>query len=264
MFANERQDIIYKMVKENGSVSTSQLVEHFGVSIETIRRDLLSMEQNKMLYRVHGGAVRMGEMKTFDNLSERVNLNNDSKLQLCRTAMDFISDGDVIAVDAGSTAILFAEALKERFTTMTVVTHCLDVFNMLCRFKDFNVILCGGHFIKNENAFSGPITIAAMELLHVQKVFLFPAALSLKSGICDHCLESFLIQQQLLKMGDSVHILADSSKFGCKELLKLDDMRQNYTYISDSGLSASIKKMYEENGLRIITGVEDIKNEYEC
>ena len=57
MFAHERQDKIFAMINNNGAVVTSELVSIFGVSIETIRRDLLTMEQAGQLLRVHGGAV---------------------------------------------------------------------------------------------------------------------------------------------------------------------------------------------------------------
>ena len=71
MFAKERQDRIYEIVKNNGAVTTSALVKLFDVSIETVRRDLLEMERHGLLSRVHGGAVAIGEMKPYLNLNER-------------------------------------------------------------------------------------------------------------------------------------------------------------------------------------------------
>ena len=65
MFGKERQDKIYDMIRRNGAVSTSKLVKLFNVSIETVRRDLLNMEKQGKLQRVHGGAVAKGEMKPF-------------------------------------------------------------------------------------------------------------------------------------------------------------------------------------------------------
>ena len=64
MFAKERQDKIYELLQNNGAVMTSQLVKSFEVSIETIRRDLLLMEENGQLTRVHGGAVLKSDMKS--------------------------------------------------------------------------------------------------------------------------------------------------------------------------------------------------------
>ena len=254
MFANERHKKIYEMLKQNGSVMTTQLAEYFAVSIETIRRDLLTLEQQNQLHRVHGGAVIPEEMQQFMSLSERLKINEDSKLELCRTACRFINEGDVIGVDCGSTAVSFAAALKENFSALTVVTCCLDVFESLCRYKDFKVILCAGEFLKKENVFSGPLALDALSKLHMQKVFIFPAALSLRFGICDHRTETFSLQEQFLKSSENIFILADSSKFERTELLKLDDMRTSYTYITDKGLLSGLRNIYADNGITVVTG----------
>lgn len=113
MFAKERQHKIYSMLKEKSAVYTSALVEHFGVSIETIRRDLLEMEQNGLLIRVHGGAVLNSDMKPYMNLLDRNKMQVEQKNDLALNALKFISEGDIIGVDTGSTAISFAKALKD-------------------------------------------------------------------------------------------------------------------------------------------------------
>lgn len=254
MFANERHKKICKLLRENGSVITTRLAEHFAVSIETIRRDLLTLEQQNLLHRVHGGAVIPEEMQQFMSLSERLKINEDSKLELCRTACKFINEGDVIGVDCGSTAVSFAAALKENFSSLTIVTCCLDVFESLCRYKDFKVILCAGEFLKKENVFSGPLALEALSKLHMQKVFIFPAALSLRFGICDHRTETFVLQEQFLKSSENIFILADSSKFERTELLKLDDMRPSYTYITDRNLLSGLKNLYADNDITVVTG----------
>ena len=132
------------MLKENNAVTTSALVEHFGVSIETIRRDLLEMEQNGLLVRVHGGAVLSSDMKPYMNLLDRNKVHVEQKQDLALNALKFISEGDIIGIDSGSTAISLAKALKERFTRLTVITHSLDVFNIIC--DTFSVILCSGFY----------------------------------------------------------------------------------------------------------------------
>ena len=145
MFAKERQDKIYLMIQKKGAVTTSNLVECFGVSIETIRRDLLSMEQKGQLVRVHGGAVRKNDMNPFLDLQQRNKEYSEQKRELSLKAAEFVCDGDIIGIDAGSTVISFTEVLKEKFSKLTVVTHSLDVFEILRDHENFSVILCGGH-----------------------------------------------------------------------------------------------------------------------
>lgn len=102
MFAKERQQKIYLMLKEKNAVTTSDLGERFGVSIETVRRDLLEMEQNGLLIRVHGGAVLNSDMKPYLNLTDRNKMQVEQKYDLALNALKFISEGDIIGVDSGS------------------------------------------------------------------------------------------------------------------------------------------------------------------
>lgn len=253
MFAKERQDQIAALLKKSGAITTSDLVARFAVSLETIRRDLLTMEQQGRLSRVHGGAVVRGDMKTYTELRVRNNEYAREKDALARAAMQLVQEGDIIAIDAGSTAISFAEALKEVFQKLTVITHSLDVFERLRDHKEFTVLLCAGHYMRNENAFYGALALNAMRCLHATKGFVFPGAVSLKYGICDFNQELLQMQQQILESSDEIYVLADSSKFEKKSLLKLDDMKSNYCYVTDNGLPPELRKLYAENGLRVIT-----------
>lgn len=256
MFAKERQDIIYEMILKNNAVTVANLVEKFAVSIETVRRDLLEMEKKGLLTRVHGGAVAKTGMNDFSVLSKRNTEHSEQKKALSLKACEFINEGDIIAVDAGSTATFFAEALKEKFTKLTVITHSLDVFNILNSYKEFSVILCGGHFIKEENTFYGSLTVNMYSSLYAQKAFIFTTAISLEHGICDYRQEFYDIQKVILQNSSEIFVLADSSKFEKTALLKLTDMKSDYIYITDSNLPNELKELYKENGINIFTGGE--------
>ncbi len=251
MLAKQRQDIISEMLKNDGAVNVSALVKIFGVSIETIRKDLLLMEQQGLLNRVYGGAVKIGEMKNFQDLNIRNTENLELKKELSKKAICHICEGDFIAIDAGSTAIVFAEELKKQFRRLTVVTHCKDVFDILCNFGDFNVILCAGHFLKEENSFYGDFAINTLKNLHVRKAFIFVSAISLKYGIFDFRSDLLEVQKQIINSADEVFFLADSSKFEKTGLLKLCDMKEEYTYITDNNLPKELENMYKNNGIKI-------------
>ena len=254
MFAKERQDKIYEAVIKNGAVETAGIVKALGVSIETVRRDLLFMEQQNLLKRVHGGAVRLGDMRTFPSLEARNNSNTKEKTSLARRAMDFISDGDFIAVDCGSTANFFAEVLKECKTNLTVLTHSADILDILKPSPSIEVILIGGQYMKKENAFYGTFALDMLSQVHVQKSFIFPSAISLKNGICDFQPDLYAIQKKMLEIGDEIFVLADSSKFEERAMLKIDEMRPEYKYITDGALPDPIIKLYSENNINVYKG----------
>lgn len=254
MLAKERENQIVSMIQESGAVTTSKLVSFFGVSIETIRKDLLSLENQGKLARVHGGAVLKGDMKPYLDLKERNKEFSEEKRALSIKACEFINEGDIISIDCGSTAIIFAQVIKEKFNSLTVVTNSAEVFQILKDCKNFKLILCGGYYSPSESSFCGGFTLDMLNNIHVQKGFIFPRAISFKYGLCDYDKDVSQIQKKLIEISDEVFILADSSKYEKQALLKIDDMKKEYFYITDSSLNAETQKLYLENDLKIFLG----------
>lgn len=253
MLAKERQNKILELIKKQGAVSVASLVSQFNVSVETIRRDLLYMEKAGFLSRVHGGAVPNNAMKPYLTLHERVQEHKNLKRELSITACSFINEGDTIALDQGSTGNVFAEVLRDKFKNLTVITHSLDVLEILRENEGIKIILCAGEYMTAENSFYGPLVLSAYDSINIPKTFIFPSAISLENGICDYQSDLVLVQKQIIKSSASTYFLADSSKFEKKALFKLDDVKLEYNFVTDSSLSSEIKKLYFENNIKIYT-----------
>lgn len=254
MLANQRQETILKMLRSNGAVTASNLVQTFGVSLETVRRDLKELEYRGLLSRVHGGAVAKTDMKPFFDLDQRNTQFSAQKQNLSERAVEFVSEGDVIAVDGGSTAIPFAETLKARFTRLTVITYSYDVFKRLCHHADFTVLLCAGDFDRAENAFYGKYAQQMLSTLHAQKAFLFPSGISMEQGIYDYMTNQYAMQMLMIRCADEVFVLADSSKFEKTGLYKLADMEKSFTYITDGQIPDQLLELYRQNEINIYEG----------
>ena len=93
MLAKERQKKIEKLLAENGAVLASELTARFGVSIETVRRDLLYMESEEKLVRVHGGAVVKGDMTPPRSFAERHQTMESEKISLATEAAKYVEEG---------------------------------------------------------------------------------------------------------------------------------------------------------------------------
>ena len=254
MLVENRKKHITDLLQVRDSVTTAELIQYFSVSAETVRRDLLEMEEENLLRRVHGGAVRVSEMKPFSHLKHRNQENIEKKQALAKAAAEFVHENDFIGIDMGSTANYFAQAVRERCSRLTVVTHALDVFEILRDQKNINLILCGGYYMARENSFYGALTLDILDRLHLSKAFIFPSAISLDAGITDHQQELYLVQRKIVDISDQIFVLADSTKFGKKALLKLDDVRPDYTYVTDSALDDAEYKKYTEQHIKLYKG----------
>ena len=182
LLAKTRQEKIRGILRTEGAVTTARLMREFDVSIETVRRDLVTMEQAGILRRVHGGALTVNEMMPYRPLESRNKTQNPQKDELCKNAAQFVNEGDYISIGTGSTPIHFARILRQNFQQLTVVTYSFAVFQELKDVPGYQIILVGGQFNREEEAFAGPLTQEMYSQLHVQKAFVFPSAISLEHG----------------------------------------------------------------------------------
>ena len=252
MFAKERQYEIVALLRTDGAVSAAELAVRFEVSVETVRRDLLELEKQGEVLRVHGGAVLPGKMTPISKLEQRVEENKAGKLELSETAAALVNNGDVIYIDSGATAYYFAQALKTRLQKLTVITHSRDVFDILCDREGFEIILCGGHYMKEERVFYGHLAMETIRRLCADKAFLFASAVSVQGGVCDFSQELVSIQKQVMAQCDTVYLLADSQKFERRGLYRVCEPEQFRGIVTDSGLSPSLRRLYEEKGIHVI------------
>src|SRR3954466_8997333 len=113
VYAEERQQAIATLVAERGRLAVGAVAEQFGVTTETVRRDLALLERAGMLRRVHGGAVQAGALTLVEpGLGERHGTRTEAKRKIAAAALDLLpaADGSVI-LDGGSTTAALAEAL---------------------------------------------------------------------------------------------------------------------------------------------------------
>lgn len=254
MFAIERHQAILKMIDEQGTVTISELSSLFNVSSETIRKDLIFLDKEKSLIKTHGGAVSTKKNSSLTPLKIRLNSHKSEKDELSRYAINYISEGDTIFIDAGSTAYSLAPLIAQNFSNLTVITFDLEVFNILKSNEGLELVLCGGEFLREENVFVGKTTEDTINSYHVQKAFIFPSAVSLKYGITAYGKDFYRLQIAALGIADNIFVLADSDKFEKGAYLKISDTNAEYTYISDSKLSDEIYSLYRKNNINIIRG----------
>lgn len=249
MFADERRNEIVKLVESQHTVTVSELMQRYGVSIETIRRDLEQLERNRLLKRVHGGAVSLGKMQQFERLEHRSSQNLPNKQETAKAVAALLGEGDRIALDSGSTAREIALRLREQFRTLTVVTYSPEIFSLLCGKEGFHLIQIGGEYLRSEQAFCGYQALEMMRGLHVSKGIICPSAVSLREGIGDYVPQLIPMQREIIEISDEVIVAADSSKFEKAGAYKLAPLSPGFLLATDSGVPERIVKSYREKGL---------------
>ena len=162
MFALERQKRIMELLRENGSVMVNDLSRDFGVTLETVRRDLEKLEQMEQVRRTHGGAVLFEEIALDLSLEKRSGLNIEGKIAIAKKAVKLIRPGDTIFLDSSTTSFYLSKALKE-LKNITVITNNLLIVNELQACDKIKVIAIGGVLDMGNLSFVGEIALRNIE-----------------------------------------------------------------------------------------------------
>ena len=119
-----RREDIRKLLHSTGFVNVQELVSRFGVSSETIRRDLEAMEKDGLVRRIHGGAVSTQPLVSEFAYTMRRQIHTPEKQAIARVAADLVCDGDTLLIAPGTTTLEIASCLRQR-TDLTVITNSL-------------------------------------------------------------------------------------------------------------------------------------------
>ncbi|MFZ5808544.1 MAG: DeoR/GlpR family DNA-binding transcription regulator [Chloroflexota bacterium] len=213
ILSEERHQVILDLLEESGSVTVNEMVERFGVSEMTIRRDLDILEKKGLLRRVHGGAVLDRGRSYEPPFLSRAVENLEAKQRIGRIAAEMIQNGDSITLDVGTTTMEIARHIAGK-QNLTVITPCLQIGSLLAENPNIRLILTGGIVRPGELSMVGHLAERALKDFYVDKLFLGAAGVDFNAGLTEYNLEDTLVKQVMIKNAKEVILVVDSSKFG--------------------------------------------------
>ncbi len=252
MLAGERQKFIYELLQNRRYVTASELSRQFDVSMETIRKDLLELERQNLILRVHGGAMLRSLSSGLPPFKERMVTNPDLKAKAASAAAEIVSNNDIIAIDSGATGVFLVEELKKRVKYLTILTSDIHIANAVEKVPDYELILAGGKCIKKHSLFTGDTAEYTISRIRPDHTFIIPSSVSL-NGIGIRVYEYVSVVLAYIKAARSVNIVFESSKLGRDALYKVCDLSAGFQYITDDCADEGICSEYAERaGITII------------
>lgn len=235
MLVVERYDQILRLVNERGSIRVTELSERFGVTEETIRRDLDALEARGLLRRSHGGAVRNHDQMEAPYF-EREAMNIEEKREIAQTALQFVAPGDQIILDASTTAWYMASLMPN--IRLTVLTNSIKVSMELAHKDRVSVISTGGLLSARSLSFVGPSAERALDLYHVNKAFISCKGLHMQKGITESNELQALVKRKMIAISDERYLLVDHSKFDVLDFTFVSGLDQIQHVVTDSRTAA--------------------------
>ena len=251
--AAQRQATIVAEVNSRGAITVAELVERFGVSDMTIRRDLDALDSSGLLHKVHGGATSVGLRSAHEpGFDAKLTQESSAKQAIAAEAASRVQPNSAVGIGAGTTTYALARQLL-RIENLTVVTNSAriaDVFHGNSR-SDRTVVLIGGIRTPSD-ALVGPIATAALQSLHLDVLFLGAHGVDAEHGLSTPNLMEAETNRAFIAASRKVVLLADHTKWGTIGLSTFAGWNDVDLVVTDPGLPAAVRKTMRETGCELV------------
>lgn len=233
MLANERRARIIEELDHKSTVLVSDLCRKFNVSEVTIRSDLKKLDDAGKLRRTRGGAVSIMRTITISYPDQRMNVNSSAKRAIAEKMLDYISDGDSLIVDTGTTTFEFVRALSGK-RDLTLVTSDLSIATYAdSNLPNADVICLGGHLRKNHRYITGMITLQNLSEIYVDKAILATDAFTPGEGFTTEFMGIAEVKRGCIAHARERFMLMDASKVRAPRFLKFGDLSDFEVVVMD-------------------------------
>lgn len=227
----QRRQAILAEVRKASAVSAEDLALRFGVSVETIRRDLRSLRDRGLLMRVYGGALSV--QSTEGSFAARSARHKDRKAAIARLAATLVQPEDTIVIDVGTTALEVARALPRDFRGR-VLTNSVPAAMELSAREEIELQLCGGQVRTGDAACFGRRADDFFEEFYADKAFLGSGGVHAEAGLTDYHPHEVATRRVIIAHAGASYVLADSSKLGAVAVHRVCPLGQITAILTDS------------------------------
>ncbi|SDY10876.1 DeoR/GlpR family DNA-binding transcription regulator [Citreimonas salinaria] len=240
---------ILEIARRDGKVTVDGLARHFGVTLQTIRRDLSELADAGRLERVHGGAV-LPSGTTNIGYEERRALNADAKVAIARTCAGAIPDGVSLFIGIGTSAEAVASSLLDH-RGLLVVTNNMNVANILVANPDCEIVVTGGQLRRSDGGLVGNMAVATIAQFKFDLAVIGCSALDRDGDILDFDIQEVSVSQTILRHARRSFLVADHSKFSRSAPARIDSLSAIDTLFTDRAPAAPLVRKCETWGTTI-------------
>ena len=251
MLYNERAEFILQQLQLQSTVKVSELSRQLQVSVDTVRRDLKTMEQGGQIRCVRGGACLPESRVSFSNFTGREIIHSDLKREAARKALTYIKENDVVAMNSGTTNTILAQELANAGLRCTVVTNNYAAIPALMQAPGVRVIAVGGTVDTQERSTYGTLCEEMFSRFYPDVALLSINAVNYKDGFTDFRLNEIPVIQCLVEQARQRIAVMDSSKLGKCSKAKVLGPDQIDVLVMDDNISPEVKEKYQTKGIFI-------------
>lgn len=254
---DERLLQILDYIDQQQVVTIPELCDKFGVSVNTVRRDLDHLKKENKVEKVYGGARSLSNNEKNRNVSlspyeSRIIKHADEKKAVARIAINLISENDVIFIDTGTSTVAMLPYLAEKFNHLTIITNSVYVLYEGLRYSKFTMIALPGILLSKTASLIGEQCLAMLSSYNIQKAFMACSALSIENGVSNSSIEEYAIKKQVLKQSRHAYLLTDSSKFDKTSLMTFARLAEFEAIATESTPPKKYGEFFTTNNIKLL------------
>lgn len=247
MSYQSRKQKILKIVEEQGEADVKELALKVETSEITIRRDLAQMAADGLIFRTHGGAMKLSLANIPASFEQKIATNIEQKDYIARLAAQEIRDGDIIFMDCGSTVFRMCQFIKNK--RIKVITNSLPVVYDLSN-TEVSINLIGGELDSKRQAIHGQIAVEHIRRYQADKAFMGVDGISAENGLSAASEKEAEITVAMAANARQTYLLCDSSKLGKDKYLKFAPINIIQYLVTDA--PQNLIKPFIDIGLNVI------------
>lgn len=248
---NDRQSQIVDRVERLGFVTIEALADEFNVSSQTVRREIIRLDELGLIQRFHGGAGRCG---SGERLSHEVKRQRDTglKARIGQLMASRVQEGQAIFLDVGTTAEATAQALRDR-SRLTIVTPSANVAQILVDCPGLEIVLTGGRIVGRDLSMAGPAAVANVMRHRFDWAIIACSAIEDDGAVLDFDAEKIAVKQAAMAVSRRQALIADSSKFTRSARLEIARLDSFDLIVTDAAPPAPLRERIGEERLALAT-----------
>ena len=249
MHKSARLSAILERLATGNAVDVGGLAKELGASPATIRRDLATLERQRLLERTHGGAVAHAVSYELPLRYKGVRFAEE-KRRIAAAAADRVTEGMAVGLTGGTTATEVARALAGR-PRLTIVTNALNIASELGVRPNIKLIVTGGLARSQTYELSGPIAEASLAGLTLDVAFIGVDGVDAKAGCTTHEEVEAHTNQVMIRHAQRAVLVADSSKIGQVTFARICPVQDVDELITDQGADPGAVQALSEIGMQV-------------
>ncbi|MGP4079581.1 DeoR/GlpR family DNA-binding transcription regulator [Pseudalkalibacillus sp. R45] len=252
MYQDERLLRIMEYLNDNERITVNEMMNLYGISRDTARRDLVKLEEQGKIFRTRGGALLASEKNEVEihegSRQEDSVFISKEKRAIAKAALTFIQPGESLMFDSSMHVQYLANILPG---PSVVITNSLKQASILSNRKDVDLHLLGGRLNINYESLQGPYLCEDMERYFVDKVFISADGID-SEGITYIDDNEGMVTKAMTKRGKQVILLADSAVFGTQELFKCLSFNALDVLVTDQNPRSDLLPLFEKSNVKIV------------